>query len=233
MELEEIWKRAFDIVRKEVPLPSVWLAMQAAKPLTIDGNYFVARLPRQEEYLSSHLLDFQAATAIENALREITGRILAFRVITGETVSDWEAQKTREAAAAAPSPPAAPPPATLKPAPTAATPPPSTPPAASEREISPSWEKLSERIMHGFKGAPFVKYPHGQAQYVLTVVKVISDTMDVLMPPPGAPRDDHQERMLARTIERFGSMINLDPMFLSLELFHYRESQGKNPDVPL
>lgn len=244
MELEEIWTQAFDMIRKEVPIPTVWLAMQAAKPLTLDGNYFVVRLSHQDEYLGSHLQDFQAATAIETALQALTGRILAFRVIIGDTVADWEAQKAREAAAAAPPPAASlsspptrqmtaaqPAYATLKPAPTPSATPLSS--AASMREVSPTWEKLSERIMQGFKGAPFVKYPHGQAQYVLTVVKVISDTMDALMPPPGAPRDDQQERLLARTIERFGSMINLDPMFLSLELFRYRESQGKNPDVPL
>ena len=81
--------------------------------------------------------------------------------------------------------------------------------------------------MHGYKTAPFIKYPHGQAQYVLLAVKMISDTMDVMMPPPGAPRDDAQERMLSKTIERLKGVVDLDPMFLSLELLRYRESQGK------
>ena len=57
MEPNEIWTQVFDIVRQELALPTVWLAMQAAKPLTIDGNYFVARLPRQDEHLASHLQD--------------------------------------------------------------------------------------------------------------------------------------------------------------------------------
>ncbi len=39
--------------------------------------------------------------------------------------------------------------------------------------------------------------------------------------------------MLAKVIERLGSIVNLDPMFLSLELWRYRESQGKNSDIPL
>ena len=248
MELDEIWARAFEMVRKAVTVPTVWLAMQAAKPLVIDGNYFVVALTRQDEYLESHLEDNQATTAIEDALRAITGRILAFRLVIGETVAEWEAQKARDDATAAPapiSPVAAPAPtkqmtaapahATLKPAKTQTTQTTQTPspPSTSTREVSPTWVTLSDRIMHGYKGAPFIKYPHGQAQYVLAAVKLISDTMDVLMPPPGAPRDEQEERMLAKTIERLGSMINLDPMFLSLELFRYRDSQGKNTDVPL
>ena len=254
MEPTEIWTGAFDIVRREVAVPTVWLAMQAARPLTIDGNYFVVALPTQEEYLASHLQEYQATTAIEEALRTITGRILAFRLITGESLADWEAQKAREAATSRPAeapptflrpseiaepPPAffrseySPPPA-AEPAPaepTAAAPRPSAP--ASTRTVSPSWEKLNERLGHGYKSAPYIKYAQGQAQFILTAVKMISDTMDVMMPPPGAPRDDAQERMLTKAIERLSGIANLDALFLALELLRFRESEGKGIDIPL
>ena len=68
---------------------------------------------------------------------------------------------------------------------------------------------------------------------MLTAVKLISDTMDMMMPPPGAPRDDIQERMLIKAIERLSGIVNLDALFLSLELLRYRESQGKNIDIPI
>ena len=61
---------------------------------------------------------------------------------------------------------------------------------------------------------------------MLEAVKYISDTMDVLMPGPGR-RDDQQEKMLSKVLERLSSTVNLDPMFLSLELFRYRASRGK------
>jgi len=210
MEPIEIWGMVFEIVRKQLPIPAVWLAMQAAKPLTIDGNYFVAALPPQERYLSNNLQDDQTATAIEDALKEITGRILAFRLIEGATLADWEQEKAREFA---------------QPAPTSAH----LPSADSPPNVSPTWEKLNERLMHGYKTAPFIKYPHGQAQFVLAAVQCVSNTMDLLMPPTGAPRDDLQERALAKVIERLGSVINLDPMFLSLELLRFRGTQGKWP----
>jgi len=252
MEPTEIWNKAFDIVRREVALPTVWLAMQAARPLTIDGNYFVAALPAEEDYLAGHLQDNQATTAIEEALRTAAGRILAFRLITGDSLADWEAQKTREASSSRPAeaPPtflrpseiAEPPPAFFRsesspapaaePAPAAAaTPRPSAP--ASDRTVSPSWEKLNERLGHGYKSAPYIKYAQGQAQYILMAMKLISDTMDAVMPPPGAPRDDAQERMLTKTIERLSGIVNLDALFLALELMRFRDSQGKSVDIPL
>lgn len=233
MEPIEIWGMVFEIVRKQLPIPAVWLAMQAAKPLTIDGNYFVAALPPQERYLSNNLQDDQTATAIEDALKEITGRILAFRLIEGTTLADWEQEKARELAPAPePIPTAVPGHAVMgKAGPTAQTAPTSAhlPSADSPPNVSPTWEKLNERLMHGYKTAPFIKYPHGQAQFVLAAVQCVSNTMDLLMPPTGAPRDDLQERALAKVIERLGSVINLDPMFLSLELLRFRGTQGKWP----
>ena len=248
MEPTEIWARTFDIVRAELAVPTVWLAMQAAKPLAVDGNYFVAALSHQDEYLESHLQTTEATLAIEEALRTITGRVLAFRLIIGDALSDWEAQKALDAATSRPAeaPPAffrseasaEPPPAFFR---SESSPAPAEPepiPVArvhpeTTRVVSPTWEKLNERLSLGYKSAPFIKYAHGQAQYVLTAVKLISDTMDMMMPPPGAPRDDIQERMLIKAIERLSGIVNLDALFLSLELLRYRESQGKNIDIPI
>ena len=245
MEPSELWARAAGRVRQAIADPTVWLALRAAQPLLIDGSFFVAALPPSDEYLASHLLSHQATSAIEEALQEAAGRILAFRLIIGTSAADWAAEKAREAGGFVPSSPehqaAEPPPAFFR---SEATPPPAemivpSPPAARAasqqpaREVAPTWEKLSERLNSGYKAAPYVKFPHGQAQFVLTAVKMISDTMDVQMPPPGAPRDDTQERLLAKTIERLSGIINLDPLFIALELLRYRELQGKNADITL
>jgi len=228
----EIWAQVFEIVRRDLASPMVWLAMQATKPLAIDGSFFVVGLPGHESYLAGHLQDNQAERAIEDALRVVTGRILAFRLISGDSLADWDAQKARDAgqgqddwgvvAGAAELPPAF-----FR---SDSTPPPVD---SAERTVSPTWEKLSERLNHGYKTAPYIKYPHGQAQYVLSAIKLISDTIDVQMPPAGKPRDDAQERALAKVIERLSGIVNLDSMFLALELFRYREAQGKSLDLPL
>ena len=241
MEPTELWAKVSDQIRQEIADPTVWLAMRAAQPLLIDGSFFVVALPKQEEYLAVHLLDNQATTAVEDALHLVAGRILAFRLIIGSSVADWNTEKSRVAAGGFGSSvpehaPAEPPPAFFR---SEATPPPAdlSPPVTrlarkeAHREVSQTWDKLSERLNHGYKSAPFIKYAHGQAQYVLTAVKLISDTMDVQMPPPGAPRDETQERLLAKVIERLSGIVTLDPMFIALELLRYRELQGKNVDI--
>ena len=234
MEPSEIWVDVTRRVQQEIADPTVWIAMQQVSPLLIDGPFFVAALPRQDQYLATHLLNNQATLAIEDALRNTAGRILAFRLIIGDSAADWEAEKKQEQPAAEDDIPAefrdsfddAAPTALTRPAPYAA-------PAEAAREVSQTWEKLSERLNQGYKAAPFIKYPHGQAQYVLTAVKMISDTMDVQMPPAGSPRDDSQERALAKTVERLSGIVNLDPLFISLELLRYRELHGKNSDITL
>ncbi len=231
--VRELWLRAFNHVRNTIDVATVWLAMQAAVPIAIDGHSFVAGLAAEDQYLASNLQTHEATTAIEDALQQLTGRVLALQIIHGTTLSEWEAQKpalTGQARPAAPAPAAAPPPP-------AAAPPAAPFPAASPRpgssafdapapEPAPSWDKLSERLAQSYKTSP-VKHAQGQARFVLRAARLISDTMDSLLPASGLPPDEAGERALFRSMERLGSIINLDPLFLALEVMRYRQAQGK------
>ena len=217
-----LWSQAFPHVRQAVASPMVWLAMQAAHPIALDGNYFVVGFAADKQYMADNLNGFEAVGAIEDALREGAGRILALRVIKGETMADWDAVRGEYVTEAEVTPP---PPAAAPPAPPGGLPSNAAPEPA--REVTASWDKLGERLTQSYKMWPHVRYPHGQARYVLESVKNISDTMDALMPGPGQPADDAQERSLSRLLERLSALINLDPIFLALELFRYRQSQGK------
>ncbi len=231
--LPEIWARTFDRVRREVDVATVWLAMQAVTPLAIDGSFFVAALPDDQQFLRQNLESAEASAAIEEALREVAGRILAFRLIRGQTLADWEREKLQDAvrptasAVGATTPPHPEPFTTSS---STATPP--TRPAFAQRprtsrEVAPTWDKLNERLAQGYKSAPFNKYPHGQARFLIDAVQMISDTMDVMMPGPSQTRDEVQERNLAKVLDRLGSIMgNLDPIFISLELLHFRMSEG-------
>ncbi len=222
LSVRELWLRAFNHVRDTVDVATVWLAMQAAVPIAIDGYYFVAGMAADDQYLASNLESSEATAAIEEALQSLTGRVLALRLIEGTTLADWQAQKpavTGQASTAA-----------IPPAP-AASPSASARPAAGALDVpapepSPSWEKLNERLQQGYKAAP-IKYVQGQARFVLRAARLISDTMDSLLPAPGLPLDDAGERALAKSLERLGSIINLDPLFLALEVMRYRQAQGK------
>ncbi len=222
--LDQIWTQVFDLVRREIDIATVWLAMQAVRPLTLDGSFFVATLPPETQFLAINLQSGEASLAIEDALQRVTGRVLAFRLIAGQTLADWQREKMQSdvGAAGAATATAPPPRATTS---AGDIPPPA---ARPDREVLPTWEKLNERLVQGIKTAPLMKYPQGQAQYILTCVTLISDTMDLLMPGPGQPRDEAQERTLAKTLERLGSVVNLDPLFLALELTRHRQAAGKD-----
>ncbi|MDQ2687230.1 MAG: hypothetical protein M3Y28_05110 [Armatimonadota bacterium] len=226
--LAEIWARTFDRVRREVDVPTVWLAIQSVTPLAIDGNFFVASLPSDQQFLRINLENAEASGAIEEALREVTGRILAFRLIRGQTLADWERERPPDATR----PDAAYHGGITQTSPFEHRTSPPTRPAerphpSREPSPSPSWDKLNERLSQGYKTAPYNKYPHGQARYLMQCIPILSDTMDVLMPPPGQPRDEHQERSLAKTLDRLGSIMgNLDPIFIALELLRFRQAEG-------
>ena len=162
MEPSEIWAKACDRVRQQIADPTVWLAMQAARPLLIDGSFFVAALPKQEEYLAVHLQNAQATTAIEEALQSIAGRILAFRLIIGNSVADWNAEKPKGETSDAGHTPAEPPPAFFR---SEATPAPSAPEPTSEptsepkREVSPHLGKAVRAAEPGVQSRPVHQIP--------------------------------------------------------------------------
>lgn len=234
--LEETWNMVFEEVRKVVEIPIVWLAMQEVKPLTIEGNQFVAGLPSESYYLSINLQVTLTRVAIEEALKTVVGRPLEFHLVEGTTIEAWQAEKERRSAVT---------PQAFQTIPRAALgrntlePPESliAPPASGTRfkavqtptrEVMQNWDKLHDHLMHRYKVAPSIRYPHGQARFVMDCVQYISDTMDLLMPTYTSKPDPNNERNLARELERLGSAINLDPLFLALELLRYRTSIGKD-----
>src|SRR5579862_6977387 len=93
MPLSEIWARTFNRVKREVDIPTVWLAMQAVRPLVIENNRFVAAIPADLRYLSMNLDSSETTQAIEDALAEIAGHPLIFHLIKGTTIEDWETEK--------------------------------------------------------------------------------------------------------------------------------------------
>ncbi len=226
--VRELWLRAFNHVRETIDVATVWLAMQAAVPIAVDGHYFVAGLASDDQYLASNLQSHEATTAIEDALQQQTGRVLALQIIEGTTLPDWLALRPTLTGQApvAPAPAAEafiPPPAAPAFAPSR---PARTPPDTPAPDPSPSWDKLSERLAQTYKTSP-VKHAQGQARFVLKAARLVSDTMDSLLPAPGLPADEAGERALFRCMERLGSIINLDPLFLALEVMRYRQTQGK------
>jgi hypothetical protein len=213
-QIRDVWMRVFEIVRRDVDTPTLWLAMQGVTPVEIQGNNFVAKLPRELEYLATNLESAESSLAIEAAINEAVGRPLAFRLLYGEALDGYVPGQAL----------------------------PSASPdnqlilggAAVETESwyfkdkEVTWELLTDELRVLCKKEPLIRFPHGQARCVLECVQVISEAIDILMPKRAMSARDEHERHLARTIERLGSVINLDPIFISLELWRYRHARGKD-----
>jgi hypothetical protein len=236
--LGEVWARTFNQVQQEVDIPTVWLAMQAVRPLAIDGSRFVATMAPDLRYLAVNLETSDTAHAIEHALEEIVGHPLAFLIIEGQTIDDWQKEKAAlqgsydvpdvpvfmdtewtpdslqfddfDAGSTVVSPPT-----------------PTYAPSTAQEGGFISWESLNEYITHEFKAAPMIRYVHGQAAFLVRCARAISDTMDRLMPAAGQPHDNAQERHLSKTIDRLASMLTLDSFFVALEIMRYRYSVGR------
>jgi hypothetical protein len=243
---EEIWTQAFLRVQRAIDVPTVWMAMEAARPLALEGNHLIVGMAPSDQYLRVNLQTHEYATAIDDALAAVAGRPLALHVIEGFAIESYHEQQALEAVAAieAQAPRSASRPEVQRPEPSVsphrpepARPAPSQSTSAFQAprsqvdesvEVIPSWDRLNERLTTGFKRMPLARYPHGQAAFLLHAVKMISATMDLVMDAPFGQADPIQERNLAKCIERLGVTVSLDPLFISLELIRYRREMGRD-----
>lgn len=248
MSVNEIWARTFDRVKSEVPIPMVWLAMQSVHPLAIDGNRFVVALPADGKYLEINLDSTETYQAIEECLKDLAGRPLAFHIIRGETLEDWETEKKEligetshaveapmeslawpEGIAPWDMPEGEIPAAFTFDAPLSGS---YTPSSSANINISngfDTWEKLAEWISHEYKLCPNIRYAHGQAKFMMRACVKIVATMERIM-PSNMPIDNNMERLFAKTIERVAGLLSLDAFFVGLEVMRIRQMVGLDRD---
>src|SRR6266700_3935385 len=89
--VEQIWRATLEKVKVRLVLPSVWRAMEAGRPLVIEGEWFVLGFPPSQSHEGGLLRDSKTANVIERALEEEAGRPLRLRLIEGDTLDDWVA----------------------------------------------------------------------------------------------------------------------------------------------
>src|SRR4051812_25620789 len=100
-DVNKLWQRVIDKVKVRLVLPSVWRAMEAARPLVIENDTLVLGFPASQTHQGGLLTDSKTNNIIERAIEEEAGRVLRLRMIEGETVQDWETSKLRDQEATA------------------------------------------------------------------------------------------------------------------------------------
>jgi hypothetical protein len=179
-DVERLWKATLEKVKVRLVLPGVWRAMEAARPLAIDGDSFVVGFPASLAHEGGLLRDSKTSNIIERALEEEAGRNLRVRLIEGETLDDWEAYKRRDQEAQA------------------------LQKAAQERRqreasAEHGWDGITERLTRRYAELPLRQLPQMQALYLEESVSVLAEAARRLLGENAAEAD---HRSFARVLER-------------------------------
>lgn len=202
MDIRSLWDKVVDQVKQKVIHPTLWRTLELAVPVTIEDKEFVVGLAPGSYHMSGHMTSSEHKNAIETALRDFSGTSFNLRVIEGTTIEDYRSAKAKDERLRA-----------IKDA------------AYKKREaetaVTKSWEGLLEAVGRRYASQPLRTLPQFRAIYISEALQLISETMDVLMPE--GKGDELAERSLARVIERVGTLAEVPPALIALELKRLRD----------
>lgn len=201
-DMKKIWDRVVYKVKHQIIHPTLWRSLEMAVPVTIEDDEFVVGFSAANLHMSGHLNSGEHKNAIEKALKEFSGIHLRLKLIEGDTLQDWAQVKEKEARIQE-----------LK----------EDARLRQERDnaLSKSWDSLLETIGRRYAATPLRQLPQARAKYLAEMIKLVSDTMDVLIPDEAAA-DEIAHRSLARAIEKVGQLIETPGTIIALELLRFR-----------
>jgi hypothetical protein len=180
LDPQRLWRAALEKVKVRLVLPGLWRAMEAARPLAVEGDTLVLGYPASVAHEGGNLTDSRNSNVIERALEEEAGRPLRLRLIEGESLQDWETQKRRDEEGAA----------MMR--------------AAQERRrreasAEQGWDGIAERLTRRYAEMPLRQLPQMQALYLEEAVDALAEAAGRLL-GPNAAEVDH--RSFARVLDK-------------------------------
>ncbi|MBC8135150.1 MAG: hypothetical protein H8F28_04580 [Fibrella sp.] len=198
--LQELWTRVVDRVKMALIAPPVWRALERTVPVVWEGDTFVVGF-RAGDSVSGQLAAFETRLAIEKAVRDVTGtETVTYRLIEGDTISDWEYVKARDLAASTGQQQAA-----VR--------------TQKENTSAGTWDEVYERIARLWTAAQFRGQAAGRARFLHSALDVLEEATNRFYPDATVKPDDVQERGLSRVIERIASYTSSDAALIGVLLF--------------
>jgi hypothetical protein len=194
-------------VKDRVNNRSLWIALEAASGVTIEGDTLIIGLAYENINQTGHLNTPEHRNAMENAASELAGRPLRIRLIEGNTLEDWEDTKRRDARVAA------------KREATYAR-------RDAEAASTESWDGVFEYAARAFSALPSKALPQSRARYLTDMLYVLADTADQLL---GSQPDETAERQYARVLDRVAINAEVPAALVAMEverLRAWRQSSG-------
>lgn len=205
IDVSSVWNKVVDKVKHKVIHPTLWRALEMTAPIAVDGSTFIVGFKPANFNMSGHLTSAEHKNAIESAIQEFSGERLTLRVIEGETLADWNAVKQKEQSAEK-----------------------YAEAARQKRErdfaFTKTWDTLYEQVGRSYANMPLRQLPQSRARFIEEMIEDMSEAMDNLI-PKGEPINELTERSLARIIDRVGSLTDVPPALIALELKRYREKK--------
>jgi len=202
IDLSALWNQVIEIAKKRIIQTSLWQALEASKPITIEDGKLIVGLPSAMIHFSSYITSSENRHRLNTIIYELTGQNIQIRVIEGTEQADWELVKKREAIAQAAQ---------------------DARQAQIDREarLEASWESLSETIYEMYSRMPLKQLPQNRAKYLRQVIPLISKEMDRLMVGPDAENEKNQ-RALARVLEKAATLADVPGTVVAMYLEEYR-----------
>lgn len=177
-EVAEVWAEALPDIRKGVTGVGIWAALNACKPVALDGNVLVLGVTSNEAELAGHLRMPQTRKLIEAEVGRRSSQTIELRVIEGTGPEDWERAKRRDVEARR-----------LQEA--------AMERARAEVTSRTNWDSVYENLSRKFAATPNKSVPQNRAKFYKEGLEYLAQSRK-----DQTNRDDLNERNFARCIER-------------------------------
>ena len=202
--MQHLWRQTIERVKKDVIAPTLWRALESTVAVAWENNTFAVGLAAGDGQLASSLNSGEHQSAIEQALRAVSGKSdLKFRMIEGTTRSDWEHVKAQDAAV------------TAQRQQTAQK-------KYAQAESFASWDEIYDQVSRLWASSEYRALASGKARFLTQALAMAEKAMAELLPEDGKT-NEQTERGLSRVIERIASMTGSDATLLAYILFERRK----------
>jgi uncharacterized lipoprotein len=197
MDLNALWRWVIEQTKARTTTPALWRALEAAKPLTIEGEELILGFSVTDGHQAGLLADNRTRNTIEQVVESGVKRRLRLQIITGETLQDWEHYKASQAEAERLQAQSA---------------------QQFKKEIAAgdTWDQVSEQLVRKFNTIQHRSLASVQGRFLEEVIAGFAEAYGRLMPAnPG----ELEERAFSRALERLAERVAVPSALIAHQVF--------------
>jgi hypothetical protein len=206
INLENLWRFVTNQMKARVTMPSLWRALEAAKPITMENGELILGFGVETAHQSSLLLDSRYRNTIEQVLQMATRQKTRIRTINGESIEEWESIKQSEVEAQR----------LLGQ---------SRQQYQKQLQQDDNWESIGEQLIRRYNQTANRALPTVQGRFLIGALDTLLEAYPKIMPPRPAEVD---ERALSRVIERLSERVMVPAPTIGF-LLHQRLAESAPP----